>query len=98
MGLNPTARQINNQLIRTEGEKYNLKQDNQNTTETASKPDKFLTAKKWRIFKDGFKAYTQSIRGMSNIPLTYIIRSEWNVAEGTTFSNEIEQAVATAPL
>ena len=98
MGLDPTPQQIINQLIQEEGEKYDLRQDKQNANESATKPDKFLTPRKWRIFKDGFRTYTHSIRGISNIPLAYVIRPNNEATAGITFHNETEQAVATAPL
>ena len=98
MGLDPTPQQINNELIQIKGETYNLWQDKQNTTDTATKPDKFLISKKWKIFKDSFHTYSQSLKGMSNIPLSYAIRANATAPEVTIYSNETKQAVAMAPV
>ena len=39
-------------------------------------PEKFNDAKKWVVFKEGFRNYISGMNGSSCIPIEYIIRME----------------------
>jgi hypothetical protein len=64
----------------------------------AKAPDKFKSARAWKIFAEALETYLGQILGSGRIPLRYVICRVANLDPATTYANDNELAIAIAPL
>jgi hypothetical protein len=61
-------------------------------------PDKFKDAKQYAVFKESLTTYLSQIRGITGVPLTYVVRSLEAPEPGAEFPDAVANQVANAPL
>ena len=61
-------------------------------------PAEFKAGTKWKAFKEGTIAYLNSIKGMHNIPLAYIIRENAAPPPNQAYQSEHHRLIAITPL